>query len=150
MRCRHVTGSRESPGLVINCRPLKRRLACYKFMNILTTYLCVKPKECVDEDDTTTNNLIWNTYCLCAYLCTFQVAEETLVVVLDEAPSKCEKTPGEEEESGEQVTLHPGPSPIPFPQEQQREEQHLKSVVRTVIYSICIVCHYSRTSLSNI
>ncbi|XP_029704638.1 peripheral-type benzodiazepine receptor-associated protein 1-like isoform X14 [Takifugu rubripes] len=50
------------------------------------------------------------------------------VVVLDEAPSKCEKTPGEEEESREQVTPHPGLSPVPFPQEQQREEHHLKSV----------------------
>ncbi|XP_056911496.1 peripheral-type benzodiazepine receptor-associated protein 1 isoform X14 [Takifugu flavidus] len=57
-----------------------------------------------------------------------KVTGKTPVVVLDEAPSKCEKTPGEEEESREQVTPHPGLSPVPFPQEQQREEQHLKSV----------------------
>lgn len=55
-------------------------------------------------------------------LCTYQVAGGTPVVVLDEAPSRYEKTPGEEEESGEQVI---------FQQEQHREEQHLKSVVRT-------------------
>ncbi|TWW74437.1 Peripheral-type benzodiazepine receptor-associated protein 1 [Takifugu flavidus] len=60
-----------------------------------------------------------------------KVTGKTPVVVLDEAPSKCEKTPGEEEESREQVTPHPGLSPVPFPQEQQREEQHLKSVTQT-------------------
>lgn len=52
--------------------------------------------------------------------------------MLDDAPSRCEKTPGEEEEeSGVQVTPHPGLSPLPVQQEQHREEERLKSLVRT-------------------
>lgn len=56
---------------------------------------------------------------------------ETPGVVLDEAPSRCEKTPREEEESGVQVTPHSGLSPLPVQEEQHREEQRLKSLVRS-------------------
>ncbi|KAM6984240.1 peripheral-type benzodiazepine receptor-associated protein 1 isoform 4-T4 [Tautogolabrus adspersus] len=55
-----------------------------------------------------------------------QVAGETPCVVLDEAPSRCERTPGEEEESGLQVTPQPGLSPTPSHQEDHTEEQHLQ------------------------
>uniref|UniRef100_H3CT08 RIMS-binding protein 2 n=1 Tax=Tetraodon nigroviridis TaxID=99883 RepID=H3CT08_TETNG len=48
----------------------------------------------------------------------------------NEAPSRCEKTPGEEEESGVQVTPHPGLSPLPVQQERHTEEQRLKSLER--------------------
>lgn len=65
-------------------------------------------------------------------------------MVLDEAPSWCEKTPGVEEESGEQVTSHPGL--LLFQQEQHREEQHLKSVVRTCTNNILCVCQHVITS----
>ena len=51
--------------------------------------------------------------------------------MLDEAPSRCEKTPGEEEESGVQVTRHAGPRPSPGQREQPREDHCLKSLVRT-------------------
>ncbi|XP_049896198.1 RIMS-binding protein 2 isoform X2 [Epinephelus moara] len=55
-----------------------------------------------------------------------KVVGETPCVVLDEAPSRCEKTPGEEEESGLRVTPHPGLSPTPSHQEDHTEEQHLQ------------------------
>ncbi|XP_041656722.1 peripheral-type benzodiazepine receptor-associated protein 1 isoform X3 [Cheilinus undulatus] len=55
-----------------------------------------------------------------------KVAGETPCVVLDEAPSRCEKTPGEEEESGQQVTPQPGLSPTPSHQEEHTEEQRLQ------------------------
>ncbi|XP_070699772.1 peripheral-type benzodiazepine receptor-associated protein 1 [Pempheris klunzingeri] len=55
-----------------------------------------------------------------------KVVAETPSVVLDEAPSRCEKTPGEEEESGQQVTPQPGLSPTPSHQEDHTEEQHLQ------------------------
>uniref|UniRef100_UPI0037E805C0 peripheral-type benzodiazepine receptor-associated protein 1-like n=1 Tax=Semicossyphus pulcher TaxID=241346 RepID=UPI0037E805C0 len=54
-----------------------------------------------------------------------EVVGETPSVVLDEAPSRCEKTPGEEEESGLQVTPQPGLSPPPSHQEEHTEEQRL-------------------------
>lgn len=52
---------------------------------------------------------------------------------LDEAPSRCEKTPGEEEESGLRVTPQPGLSPTPSHQEVHTEEQRLQFLVRTRI-----------------
>uniref|UniRef100_A0A8C4GUD0 RIMS-binding protein 2 n=1 Tax=Dicentrarchus labrax TaxID=13489 RepID=A0A8C4GUD0_DICLA len=55
-----------------------------------------------------------------------KVVGETPCVVLDEAPSRCEKTPGEEEESGLRVTPQPGLSPTPSHQEEHTEEQHLQ------------------------
>ncbi|XP_078121725.1 peripheral-type benzodiazepine receptor-associated protein 1 isoform X2 [Sander vitreus] len=55
-----------------------------------------------------------------------KVVGETPCVVLDEAPSRCEKTPGEEEESGLQVTPQPGLSPTPSHKEEHTEEQHLQ------------------------
>ncbi|XP_034745265.1 peripheral-type benzodiazepine receptor-associated protein 1-like isoform X15 [Etheostoma cragini] len=55
-----------------------------------------------------------------------KVVGETPGVVLDEAPSRCEKTPGEEEESGLQVTPQPGLCPTPSLQEEHTEEQHLQ------------------------
>ncbi|KAA8586416.1 hypothetical protein FQN60_000252 [Etheostoma spectabile] len=55
-----------------------------------------------------------------------KVVGETPGVVLDEAPSRCEKTPGEEEESGLQVTPQPGLCPTPSLQEDHTEEQHLQ------------------------
>ncbi|KAI3373066.1 hypothetical protein L3Q82_006414 [Scortum barcoo] len=55
-----------------------------------------------------------------------KVVAETPCVVLDEAPSRCEKTPGEEEESGLRVTPQPGLSPTPSHQEEHTEEQHLQ------------------------
>ncbi|XP_031166552.2 peripheral-type benzodiazepine receptor-associated protein 1 isoform X17 [Sander lucioperca] len=55
-----------------------------------------------------------------------KVGGETPCVVLDEAPSRCEKTPGEEEESGLQVTPQPGLSPTPSHKEEHTEEQHLQ------------------------
>ncbi|XP_071317042.1 RIMS-binding protein 2 isoform X2 [Trachinotus anak] len=55
-----------------------------------------------------------------------KVAGETPCVALDEAPSRCEKTPGEEEESGQQVTPSPGLSPTPSHQEEHTEEQRLQ------------------------
>ncbi|XP_041807847.1 RIMS-binding protein 2 [Chelmon rostratus] len=55
-----------------------------------------------------------------------KVGGETPCVVLDEAPSRCEKTPGEEEESGLQVTPQPGLSPTPSHQEEHTEEQRLQ------------------------
>ncbi|XP_056140316.1 peripheral-type benzodiazepine receptor-associated protein 1-like [Lampris incognitus] len=55
-----------------------------------------------------------------------KVAGETPFVVLNEAPSRCEETPGEEEESGPQVTPSPGPSPSPSHQEDHKEEQRLQ------------------------
>lgn len=51
-------------------------------------------------------------------------------MVLDEAPSRCENTPGEEEESGVRVTPQPGLSPTPVHQEERTEEQRLKFLVR--------------------
>lgn len=50
-------------------------------------------------------------------------------MALDEAPARCEKTPGEEEESGLQVTPPPGLSPTPSHQEDHTEEQHLQFLV---------------------
>ncbi|KAK9536168.1 hypothetical protein VZT92_005976 [Zoarces viviparus] len=55
-----------------------------------------------------------------------KVVGETPCVVLDEAPSRCEKTPGEEEESGLRLTPQPGLSPSPSRQEEHTEEQHLQ------------------------
>ncbi|XP_038564376.1 RIMS-binding protein 2 isoform X6 [Micropterus salmoides] len=55
-----------------------------------------------------------------------KVVEETPSVVLDEAPSRCEKTPGEEEESWLRVTPQPGLSPSPSHQEERTEEQRLQ------------------------
>ncbi|XP_053702725.1 peripheral-type benzodiazepine receptor-associated protein 1 isoform X9 [Synchiropus splendidus] len=56
-----------------------------------------------------------------------KVAEETPSVTLDEAPSRCEKTPGEEEEeSGLRVTPPTGLSPTPSRQEDRLQEQQLK------------------------
>ncbi|CAJ1064428.1 peripheral-type benzodiazepine receptor-associated protein 1 isoform X4 [Xyrichtys novacula] len=55
-----------------------------------------------------------------------EVVGETPCVVLDEAPSRREKTPGEEEESGLQVTPQPGLSPTPSHQEEHSEEQRLQ------------------------
>ncbi|CAJ1064431.1 peripheral-type benzodiazepine receptor-associated protein 1-like isoform X14 [Xyrichtys novacula] len=55
-----------------------------------------------------------------------KVVGETPCVVLDEAPSRREKTPGEEEESGLQVTPQPGLSPTPSHQEEHSEEQRLQ------------------------
>ncbi|XP_059207261.1 peripheral-type benzodiazepine receptor-associated protein 1 [Centropristis striata] len=55
-----------------------------------------------------------------------KVVGETPCVVLDEAPSRCEKTPGEEEESGLRVTPQSGLSPTPSRQEEHTEEQHLQ------------------------
>ncbi|XP_031712750.1 peripheral-type benzodiazepine receptor-associated protein 1 isoform X10 [Anarrhichthys ocellatus] len=55
-----------------------------------------------------------------------KVVGETPCLVLDEAPSRCEKTPGEEEESGLRLTPQPGLSPSPSRQEEHTEEQHLQ------------------------
>ncbi|XP_063751497.1 RIMS-binding protein 2-like isoform X3 [Eleginops maclovinus] len=55
-----------------------------------------------------------------------KVVGETPCVVLDEAPSRCEKTPGEEEESGLRVTPQTGLSPTPSHQEEHTEDQHLQ------------------------
>lgn len=51
-------------------------------------------------------------------------------MVLDEAPSRCENTPKEEEESGVRLTHQLGPSPTPVHQEERTEEHHLKFLVR--------------------
>ncbi|XP_018547344.1 peripheral-type benzodiazepine receptor-associated protein 1 isoform X4 [Lates calcarifer] len=55
-----------------------------------------------------------------------KVVGETPCVALDEAPSRCEKTPGEEEESGLRVTPPPGLSLTPSHQEEHTEEQRLQ------------------------
>ncbi|XP_022601817.1 peripheral-type benzodiazepine receptor-associated protein 1 [Seriola dumerili] len=55
-----------------------------------------------------------------------KVVGETPCVALDEAPSRCERTPGEEEESGQRVTPSPGLSPTPSHQEEHTEEQRLQ------------------------
>lgn len=63
-------------------------------------------------------------------------------MVLDEAPSRCEKAPGEEEEPGLRVTPPPGLSPTPSHQEVHIEEQRLQFLVRTCktkIYSIMTI-----------
>ncbi|XP_029956391.1 peripheral-type benzodiazepine receptor-associated protein 1 [Salarias fasciatus] len=55
-----------------------------------------------------------------------KVVGETPCVALDEAPSRCEKTPGEEEEeSGLRVTPQLGLRPTPSYQEARTEEQRL-------------------------
>ncbi|XP_047183399.1 RIMS-binding protein 2 isoform X12 [Scophthalmus maximus] len=54
-----------------------------------------------------------------------KVVGETPCVALDEAPSRCEKTPAEEE-SWLQVTPPPGLSPTPSHQEEHTEEQRLQ------------------------
>ncbi|XP_071027339.1 peripheral-type benzodiazepine receptor-associated protein 1-like isoform X7 [Oncorhynchus clarkii lewisi] len=59
------------------------------------------------------------------------VAAETPCVALDEAPSRCEETPREEEESGSRVTppslgLCPAPTPSLSHQEEHTEEQRLQ------------------------
>ncbi|KAG7516746.1 peripheral-type benzodiazepine receptor-associated 1 isoform X1 [Solea senegalensis] len=51
---------------------------------------------------------------------------ETPCVALDEAPSRCEKTPSEEEESGLRVTPPPGLSPTPSHPEEHIKEQRLE------------------------
>ncbi|XP_034033426.1 RIMS-binding protein 2 isoform X2 [Thalassophryne amazonica] len=55
-----------------------------------------------------------------------KVALETPCVALDEAPFRCKKTPGEEEEAGLRVTPPPGFSPTPSRQEEHTEEQRLQ------------------------
>ncbi|XP_069366183.1 RIMS-binding protein 2 isoform X15 [Paralichthys olivaceus] len=55
-----------------------------------------------------------------------EVGGETPCVALDEAPSRCEKTPGEEEELGPRVTPTPGLCPTPSGQEDHTEEQRLQ------------------------
>ncbi|XP_060941996.1 RIMS-binding protein 2-like [Limanda limanda] len=55
-----------------------------------------------------------------------KVGGETPCVALDEAPSRCEKTPGEEEELGLRVTPTPGLCPNPSGQEDPTEEQRLQ------------------------
>nr|XP_020480211.1 peripheral-type benzodiazepine receptor-associated protein 1 isoform X8 [Monopterus albus] len=55
-----------------------------------------------------------------------KVVAETPCVALYEAPSRCERTPGDEEESGPQVTPLPGLNPPPCPQEDHTTEQCLK------------------------
>ncbi|XP_062261672.1 peripheral-type benzodiazepine receptor-associated protein 1-like [Platichthys flesus] len=55
-----------------------------------------------------------------------KVGGETPCVALDEAPSRCEKTPGEEEELGLRVTPKPGLCPNPSDQEDHTEEQRLQ------------------------
>ncbi|KAM9728069.1 peripheral-type benzodiazepine receptor-associated protein 1 isoform 2-T2 [Menidia menidia] len=57
-----------------------------------------------------------------------KVAGETPCVALDEAPSRCEKTPAEEEESWLRVTPPPGLSPTTSHQEEHTEEQRLQSL----------------------
>ncbi|XP_061607125.1 peripheral-type benzodiazepine receptor-associated protein 1 isoform X19 [Phyllopteryx taeniolatus] len=54
-----------------------------------------------------------------------RVVGETPCVPLDESPSRCEKTPAKEEESGLPVTPHPGLSPTPSHQEKNSEDKHL-------------------------
>ncbi|XP_031682870.1 peripheral-type benzodiazepine receptor-associated protein 1 isoform X10 [Oncorhynchus kisutch] len=59
------------------------------------------------------------------------VAAETPCVALDEAPSRCEETPREKEESGSRVTppslgLCPAPTPSLSHQEEHTEEQRLQ------------------------
>ncbi|CDQ98194.1 unnamed protein product, partial [Oncorhynchus mykiss] len=69
--------------------------------------------------------------CELSGLCPWQVAAETPCVALDEAPSRCEETPREEEESGSRVTppsrgLCPAPTPSLSHQEEHTEEQRLQ------------------------
>ncbi|XP_041863794.1 RIMS-binding protein 2 isoform X2 [Melanotaenia boesemani] len=59
-----------------------------------------------------------------------KVVEETPCVVLDEAPSRCKKTPAEEEESWLRVTPQPGLSPTASRQEEHTEEQRLQFLER--------------------
>nr|XP_057943748.1 peripheral-type benzodiazepine receptor-associated protein 1 isoform X12 [Doryrhamphus excisus] len=54
-----------------------------------------------------------------------KVVGEAPCAPLDEYPSRCEKTPGEEEESGLPVTPQSGLSPTPSQQEEGSEEKHL-------------------------
>ncbi|KAM6970622.1 peripheral-type benzodiazepine receptor-associated protein 1 [Aplochiton taeniatus] len=54
------------------------------------------------------------------------VAGETPCGPLDEAPPRCEETPGEEAESGPRVTTPLGSSPTPAHQENPTEEQRLQ------------------------
>lgn len=60
--------------------------------------------------------------------CFSQVVGETPCVVLDEAPSRSEKTPGEEE-SGLRVTPILGLSPPPSRKEKNTEDQRLQFLV---------------------
>ncbi|XP_062414239.1 peripheral-type benzodiazepine receptor-associated protein 1 isoform X3 [Pungitius pungitius] len=55
-----------------------------------------------------------------------KVVGETPQVALNEAPSRCAKTPEEAEESGLRVTPQPGLSLPPSRQEEHTEEQHLQ------------------------
>ncbi|XP_077962297.1 peripheral-type benzodiazepine receptor-associated protein 1 isoform X17 [Gasterosteus aculeatus] len=55
-----------------------------------------------------------------------KVVGETPRVALNEAPSRCAKTPEEAEESGLRVTPQTGLSPPPSRQEEHTEEQHLQ------------------------
>lgn len=57
-----------------------------------------------------------------------QVEGETPCVVLDEAPSRSERAPGEEE-SGLRVTPILGLSPPPSHKEENTEKQHLQFLV---------------------
>ncbi|XP_077403207.1 peripheral-type benzodiazepine receptor-associated protein 1 isoform X17 [Vanacampus margaritifer] len=54
-----------------------------------------------------------------------KVVGGTPCVPLDESPSRCEKTPGGEEDSGLPVTPHPGLRPTPPHQERNSKEKHL-------------------------
>lgn len=70
-----------------------------------------------------------------------QVVGETPCVALDEAPSRCERTPGEEEESGLRVTPPTGLSPPPSHQEENTEDQRLQFLVREEDSSILFLRH---------
>ncbi|XP_077360966.1 peripheral-type benzodiazepine receptor-associated protein 1 isoform X2 [Festucalex cinctus] len=59
-----------------------------------------------------------------------KVVGETPRVPLDESPSRYEKTPGGEEDSGLPLTPHPGLSPTPPHQENNSKEKHLHYLER--------------------
>ncbi|XP_061596107.1 peripheral-type benzodiazepine receptor-associated protein 1-like isoform X2 [Cololabis saira] len=59
-----------------------------------------------------------------------KVVGETPCVALDEAPSRCEKTPSEEEESWLRVTPPPGLSPTSSHQEEPTQEQRIQFLER--------------------
>lgn len=59
-------------------------------------------------------------------------------MALDEAPSRCEKTPAEAGESWLQVTPPAGLSPTSYQQEEATEEQRLQFLVKTK-QKVCII-----------